>query len=72
MKGQLDLLELNNMVSKSSKPFKYLSRAFLIKKPGEDKWRLVVDYRELNDITIKDSYPIPNMNEVVRRWLSSF
>ena len=43
------------------------SRAFLVKKPGEDKWRLVVDYRELNDATVKDAYPIPNINEITRR-----
>jgi hypothetical protein len=32
------------------------------KKPdafGKRKWRIVVDFRKLNDVTIGDSFPIP-------------
>lgn len=32
---------------------------------GKQKWRLVVDYRKLNDKTIADRYPIPNITEVL-------
>jgi hypothetical protein len=32
---------------------------------GKKKWRLVVDYRKLNDKTIDDKYPIPNITEVL-------
>ncbi|XP_062527581.1 uncharacterized protein LOC134199889 [Bombyx mori] len=32
---------------------------------GQRKWRVVIDYRKLNDITIGDSYPIPNINEIL-------
>ncbi|KAL0867440.1 hypothetical protein ABMA27_008227 [Loxostege sticticalis] len=32
---------------------------------GQRKWRLVIDYRKLNDITIGDSYPIPNISEIL-------
>lgn len=32
---------------------------------GEKKWRVVIDYRKLNDITIGDSYPIPNISEIL-------
>ncbi|KAG6465364.1 hypothetical protein O3G_MSEX015105 [Manduca sexta] len=31
---------------------------------GETKWRLVVDFRKLNDKTIDDKYPIPNISDV--------
>lgn len=32
---------------------------------GKRKWRLVVDYRKLNDKTVDDKYPIPNITEVL-------
>lgn len=32
---------------------------------GLKKWRLVVDYRKLNEKTIDDKYPIPNITEVL-------
>lgn len=32
---------------------------------GQRKWRVVIDYRRLNDITIGDSYPIPNISDIL-------
>lgn len=32
---------------------------------GMKKWRIVVDYRKLNDITVGDSYPLPNISEIL-------
>lgn len=32
---------------------------------GLRKWRLVVDYRKLNDKTIGDKYPIPNITDIL-------
>lgn len=32
---------------------------------GERKWRLVIDYRKLNDVTIGDSYPLPNITDIL-------
>lgn len=32
---------------------------------GQQKWRLVVDYRKLNEKTISDRYPIPNISDVL-------
>lgn len=34
-------------------------------KIGEQKWRLVIDYRKLNENTVKDRYPILNINKVL-------
>lgn len=34
---------------------------------GAQKWRLVVDYRKLNEKTIDDRYPLPNINEILDR-----
>lgn len=38
------------------------------KKPdskGNKKWRLVVDYRKLNEKTVDDKYPLPNITEIL-------
>lgn len=32
---------------------------------GEKKWRLVVDYRKLNDISIADSFPLPLISDIL-------
>ncbi|PNF14896.1 hypothetical protein B7P43_G05140 [Cryptotermes secundus] len=32
---------------------------------GKKKWRIVVDFRKLNDVTIGDSFPIPVISEVL-------
>lgn len=32
---------------------------------GQCKWRVVIDYRKLNDVTIGDSYPLPNVSEIL-------
>lgn len=32
---------------------------------GQKKFRLVVDFRKLNQITIGDSYPLPNISEIL-------
>jgi hypothetical protein len=32
---------------------------------GKKKWRIVVDFRKLNDVTIGDSFPIPVISEIL-------
>lgn len=32
---------------------------------GRQKWRLVIDYRKLNDKTINDKYPLPNITDIL-------
>lgn len=37
------------------------------KKPdsqGNPRWRMVLDFSDLNDVTIGDSYPLPNITEI--------
>jgi hypothetical protein len=32
---------------------------------GQQKFRLVVDYRKLNDKTVGDAYPLPDITEIL-------
>jgi transposase InsO family protein len=45
----------------------YYSQVLLIPKPGVNQWRLCVDYRALNDCTADASWPIPNIDQMLRR-----
>jgi hypothetical protein len=38
---------------------------------GKKKWRIVVDFRKLNDITIGDSFPIPVISEILDALVKS-
>jgi hypothetical protein len=32
---------------------------------GERKWRICIDFRKLNEITVGDSYPLPNIQDIL-------
>ena len=32
---------------------------------GKQKWRIVIDFRKLNEITDQDAYPLPNPNDIL-------
>ena len=56
------------MISPSQSPF--TSPAFLVPKPG-GKWRLVIDFRKLNQTVEKSSWPIPKMNDILNQLAGS-
>ena len=45
----------------------HYSQVLLVPKPGVDKFRMFIDYRNLNDCTKDASYPIPNIDQMFRR-----
>ena len=36
----------------------------MVSKDGKDD-RLTIEYRLLNDVTVKDSFPLPNIKEIL-------
>ncbi|CAM4874461.1 unnamed protein product [Rotaria socialis] len=50
------------LISESNSP--YAAPAILVKKK-DNSYRFVVDYKRLNAITIKDSFPLPNMEDTI-------
>lgn len=37
-------------------------------KTGKAKKRLVIDYRKLNELTVKNAYPLPLTDELINKW----
>ena len=59
----MEMLE-KGVIRKSNSP--YASPVILVPK-SDGTTRLCIDYRELNKQTIKDKYPLPNMNDIFDR-----
>ena len=54
----------------------YASPFFFVKKK-DGKWRPVQDYHKLNEVTMRNTYPLPLIKELVRqlvgkRWFTKF
>ena len=64
LKKQLEALTASGFIQPSKSPFGALI-LFVKKKDG--KLRMCVDYRALNNVTIKNSYPLPRIDELFDR-----
>lgn len=66
IKNQVDKLLRDNIIQESHSPWS--APVHLVsKKPdasGEKKYRMVIDYRRLNEITLDDKYPLPNITDL--------
>lgn len=67
VRGQIDKMLSQNIIRPSYSPWS--SPIWVVPKKadasGKQKWRIVVDYRKLNDKTISDKYPIPNITQLL-------
>ncbi|KAG8176259.1 hypothetical protein JTE90_021356 [Oedothorax gibbosus] len=66
-------MQSNDIIEPSSSP--WASPIVLVRKK-DGKTRFCVDYRRLNDITKKDSYPLPRIDETLdtlvgNRWFTT-
>ena len=71
LKAQMETWKKEEIIEESVSP--WASPMVPAKKaggaPGEIRW--AIDYRALNEVTIADSYPIPNIDEVLERLAGS-
>ena len=67
-----EMKALRNFI-RENEPREYIRRStseagyqlLFVKKKHFDKLRVCVDYRQLNDITVKDSTPLPRIDETL-------
>lgn len=64
VKQYIDELQAKGFIRPSSSPA--ASPVLIVRKPSGGL-RVCIDYRGLNDVTIKNRYPIPNVNETLQK-----
>ena len=62
MKEEVTYLLTNGLATRSTSP--WASPCLLVPKPN-GKVRLCTDYRKVNTVTIKDSYPLPRIDDIL-------
>lgn len=67
IRKQIDEMLEQNIIRESNSA--YNSPLWIVPKKNfnseEKKWRIVIDYRKLNEHTVGDKYPIPNLNGIL-------
>lgn len=67
VKRQIEEMLNNNIIKPSSSPWS--NPVWIVPKKadasGKKKWRMVIDYRKINEKTIDDRYPLPNITDIL-------
>ena len=64
LKNQIKLFMDTNRIVPSSSPY---GAPILFAKKKDGKLRMCIDYRKLNENTVKDSFPLPRIDELLTR-----
>ena len=65
----LDSMLEAGVIEPSTSPWS--SPVLLVPKPkelkltGKPAWRFCIDYRQLNNVTVKNAYPLPNITDII-------
>lgn len=65
---QVQQMLKDKIIEESDSPYNsllWIVKTKTVAEFEERKWRLVIDFRELNNKTINDTYPIPNISEII-------
>lgn len=69
VKKQINEMLNKGIIKPSNSP--YSAPVWVVPKKmdasGRKKWRIVIDYRRLNEVTVDDKYPIPNIDEILEK-----
>lgn len=56
-----------NLIEESDSP--YNSPVWVVPKKSDasekQKWRIVIDFSKLNELTDQDAYPLPNIDDIL-------
>ncbi|KAL4134959.1 hypothetical protein QTP88_006639 [Uroleucon formosanum] len=73
-KEQIEQMERDDIIEKSMSPFN--APLLLVKKKadasGKEKFRIVIDFKALNNVTINEFHPLPNITEILDQELTTF
>ncbi len=64
LKTQIELFLETNRIVPSSSPY---GAPILFAKKKDGRLRMCIDYRQLNENTIKDAYPLPRIDDLMTR-----
>lgn len=66
---QISEMLSQGIIKESNSP--YNSPLWIVPKKadnsGKQKWRIVIDYRKLNEVTVSDKFPIPNIDNILEK-----
>ena len=65
IKNQVNELFKQDIIQESISPWSCPVNIVTRTTNGKTKKRMVIDYRKLNDLTIEDKYPIPNISDIL-------